>query len=490
MTSIRVLDGLNTVGGTKIYVEEFGTGVFLDFGMNFELHGRYYDEFLRERVTRGVHDLLKLGLIPEFNIYRKDLIPADVHIHEYQSLPVGAVFITHAHLDHCGYAGLLRGDVPLIASPTTLTIMKTMRDTGKSDITIEALYYKVRSAAGDNPRVLCAPKKAVFTTRAVVPTEPPAPCHKEFWKVLPGGGEMEEFWRLENPLPFEWEAHPVDHSIYGATAYILWTETPIAYTGDMRTQGKNGDLTWAFAKRARSASVLIVEGTRAGDERETVSEREVEERCRAVVEEADGLVIADFGARNFERLETFRDIAARAGRRLVVTEKDIYAMDALGIDLRGVAVYRELRGREDRWVRDVRSRFRHIMVDPLEIRANPSAYVLAFSYYDMKNLLDIDVRGGDYIYSATEPFNEEMYLDIKKLVEWIRLFELRLHGLVVEGGDIKAERGWHASGHISPEDLVRFVEIADPDVIIPVHTKNREWFREMFGERVREGFGA
>jgi ribonuclease J len=126
----------------------------------------------------------------------------------------------------------------------------------------------------------------------------------------------------------------------------------------------------------------------------------------------------------------------------------------------------------------------------LEIRANPSAYVLAFSYYDMKNLLDIDVRGGDYIYSATEPFNEEMYLDIKKLVEWIRLFELRLHGLVVEGGDIKAERGWHASGHISPEDLVRFVEIADPDVIIPVHTKNREWFREMFGERVREGFGA
>ena len=36
MTSIQIFDGSNTIGGTKIYIEEKGEGVFLDFGMNFK----------------------------------------------------------------------------------------------------------------------------------------------------------------------------------------------------------------------------------------------------------------------------------------------------------------------------------------------------------------------------------------------------------------------------------------------------------------------
>jgi len=56
----------------------------------------------------------------------------------------------------------------------------------------------------------------------------------------------------------------VDHSIFGATAYILRGETTIAYTGDFRLHGKNGDATRDFINKAKDASVLITEGTRAG----------------------------------------------------------------------------------------------------------------------------------------------------------------------------------------------------------------------------------
>ncbi len=35
MTSITIYDGSNTIGGNKIYLEESGEGIFLDFGMNF-----------------------------------------------------------------------------------------------------------------------------------------------------------------------------------------------------------------------------------------------------------------------------------------------------------------------------------------------------------------------------------------------------------------------------------------------------------------------
>ena len=35
MTSITIYDGANTIGGTKIFFEEKGKGIFLDFSPNF-----------------------------------------------------------------------------------------------------------------------------------------------------------------------------------------------------------------------------------------------------------------------------------------------------------------------------------------------------------------------------------------------------------------------------------------------------------------------
>ncbi len=82
----------------------------------------------------------------------------------------------------------------------------------------------------------------------------------------------------EKALPFEIEGFEVDHSIYGATAYLLYGDTAIAYTGDIRLHGKKGDETRKFIKEARNASTLIIEGTRAGREEDiNVSEREVYE---------------------------------------------------------------------------------------------------------------------------------------------------------------------------------------------------------------------
>ena len=64
MTFITVLDGADTIGGNKILLEENGRGLLLDFGMNFARHGEYYQEFLKERSNRGIHDLIHLDMIP------------------------------------------------------------------------------------------------------------------------------------------------------------------------------------------------------------------------------------------------------------------------------------------------------------------------------------------------------------------------------------------------------------------------------------------
>ncbi len=46
-------------------------------------------------------------------------------------------------------------------------------------------------------------------------------------------------------------------------------------------------------------------------------------------------------------------------------------------------------------------------------------------------------------------------------------------------------RGFHASGHASENELEWIINKISPDVIIPVHTENLEWFKEMYGERAK-----
>ena len=79
MTSIQIFDGNNTIGGNKIYIEEKGHGIFLDFGMNFKKYGDFFQQFISPRKPRGIHDLIQLNLIPRLNIYRKDLVQIRRH---------------------------------------------------------------------------------------------------------------------------------------------------------------------------------------------------------------------------------------------------------------------------------------------------------------------------------------------------------------------------------------------------------------------------
>lgn len=135
---------------------------------------------------------------------------------------------------------------------------------------------------------------------------------------------------------------------------------------------------------------------REGANEET--EETVHENCLEVVEACSGLVVADFSARNFERLETSAEIAERTGRRLVVTAKDAYMLHAIGcvtgacpMDSGEILVYHELKDRKRvKWETEVViSRWGDRYVSPTSIQENPGAYILCLSFFDLKHLLDI-----------------------------------------------------------------------------------------------------
>jgi ribonuclease J len=91
--SLTIYDGANGIGGNEISLEESGRGVFLDFGKNFGKYGLFYEEFLKNCDTCGIHDLVYLNLLPKLNIYRPDLIPSDLSLSQYPALNVAAVLL-------------------------------------------------------------------------------------------------------------------------------------------------------------------------------------------------------------------------------------------------------------------------------------------------------------------------------------------------------------------------------------------------------------
>jgi len=124
------------------------------------------------------------------------------------------------------------------------------------------------------------------------------------------------------------------------------------------------------------------------------------------------------------------------------------------------------------------------LIDPMEISKNPEQYLLCFSFFDVKNLLDIKPIKGAYIYSSSEAFEEESEFDFIRLNNWLKHFGFEIYGfeIVEQNGKLKPDfvRGFHASGHLSQSEIRWAIERIDPDVIIPVHTENPQWFGEKF----------
>ena len=499
MVSLTVYDGANGIGGNKIYLEEKGKGVFLDFGKNFGKYGQFYEEFLKNRDTRGIHDLMYLDLLPKLNIYRPDLIPSDLSMSQFPALNVSAVLLSHAHMDHCGNIGMLRKNIPIIASPESIVIMKGMQDTGVSSLETDTAYFSPRQPTDDLGLYLSSIAGVSYYGRDFFCTQVPSEALTAFISRKPGQ-DGKRAKKLEpgqcsyydnSGFPFEISAHLVDHSIFGATAYILRGDTTVAYTGDFRLHGKNGDSTRDFVQKAKEASVLITEGTRVGRsdsiDADMATEQSVCEVCRETVESSTGLVVADFSARNFERLESFQDIAQKTGRELVVPAKDIYMLHALRcIDSACISdslkVYSEIVTKSRKWEQEVVQPFYgDRYVTHTSIREHPDEYILCFSFFDMKHLLDIKPDGGTYIYSACEAFNEEMEIDFKRLWHWLKRFNINSCGFSLdEDGAPCFEKRYHASGHASEEDITWAIDQIDPDYIVPIHTEARDWFVKSF----------
>ncbi len=63
-STITFYGGVHEIGGNKFLVEDKGTKIFLDFGMQMGKVNQYFTEFLNPRTCNGMGDLFAFELCP------------------------------------------------------------------------------------------------------------------------------------------------------------------------------------------------------------------------------------------------------------------------------------------------------------------------------------------------------------------------------------------------------------------------------------------
>lgn len=499
MAKITCYDGVGCIGGNKILLEDGGRKLWLDFGMNLGRMGQFYEEYLKPKSCTGLYEPIHMGLLPPIrDLYRSDLASslADpwTGIDAQNVGSVAGILVSHAHFDHIGGLHYVREDIPIYCSAMTLVIAKATEDTGGS--APDQFCYTKPYETGEAGELKSAhhtknpsqPRPFVFTG------EQPSSELQAFWdstpsSLLPRGRRHEprEIGVSSACGEMKVRRFAVDHSLYGGCAWAVeTTDGSVVYTGDFRCHGGNGELTWKFAEEAGKLEprALVIEGTRIESESAS-TEEDVRQRALSEAKKAKGLVVADFGPRNVERLKSFLEIARETGRKLLLLPKDAYLLEKMALaagddsvprlDDKSILIYWEHGASSENWEKAIKEKYPEKLVYPQQVGKNQDKAICCFSFWDVNELAYIKpVPGSAWIYSSCEPFNEEMQIDAERLGNWLKMYGVALLG------DPKADEKnpFHVSGHACRSDLLKLIDIIRPQTVIPVHTEKPELYAE------------
>jgi ribonuclease J len=512
MVKLTFYGGVREIGGNKVLLEDDKGKIFLDFGYPYSKYRIFYEEYLKPRAGAGLLDLLVMGLLPHLEgIYRADLDTGNLwqqfrRTADYRKLEdIDGILLTHAHLDHSGHISFLKEDIPVYSTATTAFIAKAIQDSGKADFDQQVCYFTPRveeclkgwkqgayvaSSSGDHQRRFGVADRPGLSEEA-----------RNFWERATRQKKL-----ASQPLDdigkcsFNLRCFPVDHSIPGACAWGIETSSGwVVYSGDLRLHGKRGKFTESFMKEAARLHprALILEGTNV-DKATNVAEQEVYKNAFKAINDARDLVIADFPARDVDRLLTFLQVARDTKRKLAILPRDAYLLKTMRLlepeipDIareNAIVIYQETTASKSpaQWLKKTYEEYSSKVVLAKDVASNQGDFILCFSFWDLNELPSIQPRAGSlYVFSSSEPHNEEQEMDFRRLHHWLERFQLRAFGLPVERNGKweipEEEKGLHASGHACGPDLLRVAREIQPEMLIPVHSEKPEFYVDNLGD--------
>jgi ribonuclease J len=477
-SQITFYGGIHEIGGNKFLVEDKGTKIFLDFGMQMGKANQYFAEFVNPRACNGMGDLFEFGLLPKLKgMYRRDYAK-HMDFGGNEDDEIDAIILTHAHVDHAAYIHYLRPEIPIYCSEATKLIMQAFQDTGSTEeyIIFKENFKLNRKDNGEVSRSRSSDNKLV---RKIM-------TFTELKKFSVDSIEIEPIY--------------VDHSLPGVCGFIFNTSKgSIAYTADIRSHGRRESSTNDFVEKCRNSDIdiLLCEGTRVAEEF-SQTELDVEKNVRSIIEKTKNLVICTYPTRDLDRLLSFYNASKEAGRELVIDLKQAYILKLFNQSdyLKGIypspsdskiKIYiprkswglidkdinlwtkKIVLGDYDNWA-DEFIDYENSM-DHRDVSSNQKQFVFYCSDFQLQELIDVRPKENSvYIRSSTEPFDDDMRLDQERVKRWLIHFGL-----------INKEEEWnhiHVSGHGSGDQIKKIIEESNSKTLIPIHTEHEEYHKK------------
>lgn len=436
---VTIFGGAGEIGGNQILLEGKESKIFLDFGKNFAKEGKYFeDPYLTARRPEQLHEL---GLLPD--------LPG-LYPWQKEEPDISGILLSHAHLDHMDYVRYLKGEIPIWAGDGTWRVILAREIVGRRREEERLAKFEDKSPYFYGCLEQVRPNLLTFRT----------------------GKKMETGEFKVKPIH-------VDHSILASYGFIVeGPEGRVAYTGDLRFHGPRFDLSEDFLEEAKECDVLITEGTNVLESRPS-SEREVREKVEKIVSKTRGLVAASFASMDIDRMRTFYEVAMRQGRELVLSMRQAALLELVGPEIEaglvsfpfrlgdeGVRIYKREKERPSSWEQKLENLYKEKTVDSSWVSQHQEKVLLFATYYDMLELLSIKPKPGSiFIYSESEPWDEEGEIELGKLQNWLEFLGMPMFHV-------------HASGHASSLELAEMVERLSPKKVVVVHCERPTLFKK------------
>ena len=332
------------------------------------------------------------------------------------------VFITHNHQDHMGRIDDILEDIPVYMSDLSRKIFET---------------------------VFCFSKNKGKIHRKTIDLEEGKTITIKDMKITP---------------------YIVDHSAYNSFMLLIETEGKrILHTGDFRNHGYKGVLLEGTLKKIGKIDLLITEGTTFS--REQVKSKTELELVDDIVEKTKNYdqVLMLMSTTNIDRVTTMQKVANRTGKTVIhdivlsnvlqlVTQKIPNALNS-----KNVGVY--LPGNV--YIKRDKEEYKKY-IEPFQEKINETGKLLHSKFImnirvsmlkDIERLKDKVLNNCCVVYSVWEGYQKE---DIyKKFLNRMKELNIDIYNL-------------HVSGHADYTAFNQIIEITNPNVVIPMHTENKE----------------
>ena len=442
-TEFVMYSGLHTIGGVNASITYGKDRVLFECGLAYDPSLDVYDGAVLRRDENWVRDQLKLGILPRIpGIYRRqDLGDDPLESAEESSLNT-AVFVTHLHLDHMAFMGMIAPEVPVYLHQNAQCIERALEATGQGVQTLARSYEDI---------------------------VPGVPVHV---------GEIEV-------LPILCR----DTSYYDFAFFITTPDGTFHWTGDLCLHGTQAEKTLSQMEfvKSRQVDVLLCDCTSFMDSvmrmmygtmdasvikpspnvpQGMLTEEQYYDGLFEQVKNRRGLCVFNYYQREMDDAERFLQWAADTGRVCVFEPDAAYIVWKFFkvrpyVYLPDTQPYTLPSEQWPEWLQQLAAHAQ--IVTREEIWQNPAGYLLQNSYPHILELFSLPCEQAVYLHADGIPIGEfdPAYANMRRIVQRAGFAYVTFF----------CENYF---GHGYPCQVKYFVDEVDPKVLIPCHSYNPE----------------